>query len=406
MERIIFFTFVSFILTSSLAFADDNSLVRVRLFAGQTSFRLEGEGVSLNGHAESIRPISLPKISRWIFRPKKIQGRVLWQAQQIYPTSQSLFFNSTKPLIISGYNLRSGNQFLQGALNLTGTKEGRFDIISFVPLRVYLVGVLNGEMPKDWPLDTLKAQAVAARSYVESVRRERKNMAFDVESDHRDQVYSSGVPQVFGNTLSLQERAVFETKNMILSHNHEPLKAYFHADCGGEPASAASVWGQEQKNNPSASMCYSQRQSTWNYQISQPELFAKIKILFPAFNEKLFKKFQWLHQPQHHRVSEVKIVMNDGKSFQLRSQEFREALGYGNLKSTLFEVQNKNNIYFFTGKGYGHGVGLCQHGAQAMAQVGKKFQQILSHYYPTAQLIYQTPEPKMFPSRGLSSIEL
>ncbi len=384
----------------------DVSIVRVRLLSQQNQLEIEGEGITFNGKEEFIKSVSVPTVSKWNLRYKKVQGRILWQVSKTYPTTQNLFFNTQKPLVISGQNLKSGNKYWQGNLSLVKSTRSSFDVIAQIPLRSYLIGVLKGEMPKDWPLESLKAQAIAARSYVDSVRRERKNFPFDVDADHRDQVYSSGLPKGFGEATTLQERAVFETKNIILAQNEKPLKAYFHSDCGGEPASAASVWGQEQKNSRTPAMCFSQRRSDWSFKLSKAELFKKIKNIFPEFDEKHFRGFQWVRPRRQHRVSDVKIAMSGGKHFQLRSQEFREALGYGNLKSTLFEVQKVGSEYVFTGKGFGHGVGLCQHGAQAMAQSGKTYQQILNHYYPQAQLAYRVQEAAPVGERGLSSTEL
>lgn len=376
----------------------DNSVIRVRLLSQQSEFQFEGFGVSFNGQQETIQSISIPQRTKWTVVKKIAGGKSFWQVTQTYPSYKNLIFNAEKPLLILGHDLVSGENHWQGFLQLVPSGDRKFDLISGVLLKIYLVGVLHGEMPKNWPLDTLKAQAIAARSYAQSVMKERKKMSFDVEADHRDQVYSSVVKTVFKAEFSRQEQAVHDTKNLILFEKNHLLKAYFHSDCGGEPTSAALVWGGSKKQGSVfPKSCAFNKKNDWSYSVDERELFGKMKALSADFDESLFSQFQWEHRPNQRRISEVLILLNNGKKLKLTSQEFRKAIGYGNLKSTLFTVDKKNGVYTFSGQGFGHGVGLCQRGARTMAQDGKKFHEILAHYYPEAQIVdgsRSQPSPK------------
>ncbi len=364
----------------------DDSLIRVRLLSEQTHFSFEGIGVAFNGKKEFFQAIAIPQISRWTVQLQNISGNTYWQVSQVYPVEKNLIFKSNEPLVVLGQNLSTDRNFWPGIVSLVKSEKGKFNLISRLPLKNYLAGVLNGEMPKDWPLSTLKAQAIAARSYAQSIMNERKKFSYDVETDHRDQVYIPNVTPDLGAPLTNQQRAIFETRNIILVEKNRLLKAYFHSDCGGESASAKSVWGVSRPSLVLPGKCSSEKKSEWVYKIEEDQLLKKLKSVLPRLNGSIFSAFQWIYSPKSERLSEVKIAFAQGKPAQLSSQDFRKALGYNNLKSTLFNVQKQDHFYIFNGRGFGHGVGLCQWGARSMGKAGSSFQNILAHYYPGAEL--------------------
>ncbi len=371
----------------SFAKSIDDSLIRVRLLSEQTHFSFEGMGVAFNGKKEVFQAIAIPQISRWTVQLQNISGNTYWQVSQVYPVEKNLIFRSNEPLVILGQGLSTNQNLWPGVLSLVKSEKGKFNLISRLPLKNYLMGVLNGEMPKDWPLATLKAQAIAARSYAQSIMNERKKFSYDVEADHRDQVYIPNTTPDFGAIITNQQRAVLETRNIILLEKNRLLKAYFHSDCGGESASAKSVWGVSRPALVLPGKCSSEKKSEWVYKIDEEQLLKKLKSVMSRLNENIFSAFRWIYLPKSERLSEVKIELAQGKPVQLSSQDFRKALGYNNLKSTLFQVQKVGNGYVFNGRGFGHGVGLCQWGARTMGKAGSSFQNILAHYYPGAELL-------------------
>ena len=382
--RFIFFCALTFY--SFYIFANDNDLVRVRILSEQKSFAFEGEAIVFNGQREDIIPVAIPQFSKWKVQIVRKGDDRFWLASQIYPTVKKTIYRVNQNLNILGKNIGDGKNEWPGSLRLIAGKQDQFDLISVLPLKSYLVGVLNGEMPKDWPLETLKSQAVASRSYVRALMKERKNKNFDVESDVRDQVFTLSVSGLESEIpVTQQQRAVKETQDLSLTFQNKIIKAYFHSDCGGEPASVSSVWGH-QGHPTSRKQCFSERKLEWTYQIGKDELFEKMKSIWSSFDKDQFISFKWLRLPSLQRISSVEIDFKSGKNLKISSQEFRKLLGYTNLKSTLFQVRQENDQYIFTGTGYGHGVGLCQYGAKAMGKLGYSYQQILSHYYPETKL--------------------
>ncbi len=388
------FLFCVFTFYSFFVFADDNDLVRVRILSEQKTFSFEGESIVFNGQREEIVPIAIPRFSKWSVQIIRKGNDRFWLASQTYPVVKKIIYKSTRNLNVTGKNISDGKSEWPGTLRLIAGNQDQFDLISVLPLKNYLVGVLNGEMPKDWPLETLKSQAVASRSYIRALMRERKNKNFDVESDIRDQVF---VPAENDSESAIlvtqQELAVKETQDLSLTHQNKVIKAYFHADCGGEAASASSVWGS--KGHPKAQkQCLSEKKIEWVYKINRDELLEKLRSVTANFNKEQFISFQWQRLPNLQRISNVQIDFSSGKNLRISSQEFRKLLGYTNLKSTLFQVRKENDQYIFTGTGYGHGVGLCQYGAKAMGKLGYAYQQILSHYYPETKLEKSRSESK------------
>jgi stage II sporulation protein D len=91
-------------------------------------------------------------------------------------------------------------------------------------------------------------------------------------------------------------------------------------------------------------------------------------------------------QSESHRAEWVDLIFNKGIFKRVRGEDIRRLLGYDKIKSTMFAVQKNTDGWAFKGRGFGHGVGMCQHGAKAMAKNGSDFRKILAHYYPGSVL--------------------
>jgi stage II sporulation protein D len=148
----------------------------------------------------------------------------------------------------------------------------------------------------------------------------------------------------------------------LLNLKRHPLKAYYHSDCGGKTVSASSVWKQETENDvgvASDEFCATNPRSQWKLTMAKQKL------------ADLLKNF----------------------AGDLRSNEFRKLVGFMQLKSTKFEIfqktdkksdENNKDEIEFVGRGFGHGVGMCQWGSKDLGARGFSYQRILQHYYPLA----------------------
>lgn len=331
----------------------DQGWIRVRLLKSQEQLLFLNQGQ---------RTLVQRKNNQWLVNKKALE-------------QNEIYFDQVKGL----------NNSLPSRLYLIGKKE-RFDVIGFLSLESYLSGVLTSEMPKSWPLEALKAQSVAARSYALAVQSERRTADFHVESSVLDQVYTHQVDAKI-------HQAVLETSGVILlSPEKKILKSFYHADCGGATSEAKNVWGAGvNMGRASDSSCPANPKASWSLRMTQKSLFQKIKEKWaPEMNLEL-EELKFSPEPEGERFMSVNFLWSNGVGSQILAQQFREILGFSKLKSTRFDVKQEKGWIEFKGRGYGHGVGLCQWGARNLALKGQDYQQILHHYYPAAEIDKEAP---------------
>ncbi len=259
-------------------------------------------------------------------------------------------------------------------------------VVNISPLERYIAGVVAKEMHPKWPIEALKAQAVAARSYAVAIMKKPRSTHYDLASTTMDQVYS-GVSGEDSRTL-LAARA---TAGQVLHAKRKVLKAYYHSHCGGRTELPKNVWGKREPAYRSVSCPYhrvKQPQTEWRHELTKSTLQQKLKNLSAI----LPQSFQRLANLQvnrsinSNRVSTVTMADDKGNSLELEAGYFRKIIGNRLLKSTRFRIIDRKSSVEFKGSGFGHGVGLCQYGTKEMAKLGKNYNEILRHYYPLASL--------------------
>ncbi|MGN7478128.1 stage II sporulation protein D [Solibacillus silvestris] len=244
-----------------------------------------------------------------------------------------------------------------------------------VPIDDYLIGVLAGEMPASFHVEALKAQAIAARTYVLKQTNFGKKpilttTAHQVYNDKnlREQKWQTAFAE---NEQKLTE-AVQQTANQILTYNDQLITAMFHA---------ASFQQTESAEN------YSGNPIPYLIATSSPEQLnsEQTHYTYEQLNKKLQQKFTKaqlqnakLHHNDSSRVEQITIHKK-----RWSGRDFRTLL---NLRSTYFTWQHTATGITITTYGYGHGVGMSQYGANTMAQNGSTAEQILAHYYPSTIL--------------------
>lgn len=266
-------------------------------------------------------------------------------------------------------------------------KGDHCEVINILPIDKYLAGLLNVEMSPSWPLEALKAQAVSSRSYAYFKMEENKNADFDLESSTQDQVYQGA-----GSETPKSNLAVELTKNVRLTTPFfAPFKAYFHSNCGGRTEVPESVWGNADKlYRPVVCPYHNEESKTnhWNASI----LLSTIENSLRRFGGLLPSNFQHLARlepGQRNKSLRMKNLLAwdaKGNSLRISAAQFRNAIGNTKIKSTAFSLTGDQQQVNISGSGFGHGVGLCQVGARAMAKLGYNYQQILRHYYPLAKI--------------------
>ncbi|QHW32564.1 stage II sporulation protein D [Paenibacillus rhizovicinus] len=267
------------------------------------------------------------------------------------------------------------------------TEEKR---IERMPIELYVRGVLAGEMPVDFELEALKAQAIAARTYIyrRLLTGDRSGLTdkakkADVDDTVMNQVYVSlgallgrwSGSEKEANLQKLNE-AVEGTKGLIVTYGGEPIQASFFSTSNGYTENASDYWNVDLPYLRSVA-------SPWDKEIS-PKYEEKVTMKLKEAAAKLgvktaeVRSMRILDTTSGERVKDIKV---GGETF--TGREIREKLS---LASSDFAWTIDGNEISFTTKGYGHGVGMSQWGADGMAENGATARQILSHYYSGAKV--------------------
>lgn len=260
--------------------------------------------------------------------------------------------------------------------------------VNVVDLEDYVAGVIGAEMGSESHREALAVQAIISRGFgVQQVEEERKSKAkrwFDVYDDTRDQVYAG-----LGKTSSAVRKAVEETRGKVLLYQGKPFTTYFSSTCGGHTEAVEDVFGGSPFKPLSGipcTWCEKSRVYEWTAKFTETEVRDLLRKAGHEIGD--VKKIEVLDRMEHGRVKLVKLWSTGAaKPLELSGKALRDALDVDKLLSTKFEVAREGDDYIFTGRGWGHGVGLCQTGAMRMAEKGKKAEEILETYYPGAQVV-------------------
>ena len=269
--------------------------------------------------------------------------------------------------------------------------KGTFDAVNHVMLEDYLRSVVSAEMPKAWPVEALKAQTVAARTYALFRRQEMSENYFDVETDVRDQMYggvNSEDPGV--------DEAVRGTAGMILIHNNQIARTFFHANCGDRTEDGSEVFRKVNVPYLKSVPCeYGKNSPYYTWQIGLRINEIETALARAGLHHGKILSLATQGRTKSGRVKTL-AVRGARNVAMVNAVDFRLALGGTRLKSTRFTIQRQGTMVTFKGIGYGHGVGLCQWGAKGMADARRTFRDILGKYYPgaivTANVLASAPE--------------
>lgn len=274
-------------------------------------------------------------------------------------------------LLVDGRELRS-------AAMLVATDKG-LSVINVMDMEDYLVGVVNGEIDSGWPSEAVMAQVVAARTYA-LYRTEAGKELFDLRSDVLDQVYAG-----LRSEDHRASEAVRRTRGQVLYADGALVPAFFHSSCGGVTADVGEVWGIPHPSLQSVLCgdCGSAPKGRWEVSLTVAEIRRALGALYPGGDQAL--TLAVARRSRDGRVAVLTGTTASG-SFSVDTEDFRREIGYGRLLSTRFSVRAEANSVVFQGSGYGHGVGLCQWGAKGAADRGLTYREILSRYYPGAEI--------------------
>ena len=298
-----------------------------------------------------------------------------WQLEalesRLYVDNENIGQSITFQPIGSLINWRG--QKYRGAIQFVAVGE-KIRVINRLDLEQYLRGVVPAEMQGNWPLEALKAQAVASRSY--ALARLNPQGDYDVCGTIQCQVYR-GVSVEHNRS----DRAIRETNGTVLVHQGEIAVTYYHSDSGGTVASSAEVWGVSEPYLVSKSDVgtYTPHRN-WQFRIDPSRVTTALRGLGSDIGS--VSSLQILEYSESGRVSQLKISGSEG-SVVLKGQVLNKIVRGWGMKSTLFMLLDGLTAQ---GDGWGHGVGMSQYGAKQLAQSGYTYSEILRFYYPGTRL--------------------
>ncbi len=302
----------------------------------------------------------------------------------------------------SPYVVSANGDRYRGNLRLIVREDSQsFDVINVVPIESYLAGVVGAEMPSYWEPEALKAQAIASRTYGLFIKRafgSKRN--WDVRKTQASQVYKG---------LSAESATVWaavnETAGKVLLTKHSDgqegiFPTYYSSTCGGHTQDSKSVFGDSYSTLGGVKCPYCRGVAKMSFffwpmaEFDADQVSNQIMKRYPKVqNLGEIKRIEPSKVSKHDdfdRITSVKLTGKEGKSAFLRGEDLRLTVDPSGMKirSTACRILKVGDKFrFYSGRGYGHGVGMCQCGAQGMARGGKSSEEILGYYYPGSKIM-------------------
>jgi stage II sporulation protein D len=264
--------------------------------------------------------------------------------------------------------------------------EGRLLVTATMPMEEYIAGVLAGETPNFKSDEALKAMAVAARTYAMHFGSRHAVDGFDFcDSTHCQNLRLTDVTSRLRNLANA-------TAGEVLWYDGEPAATYFHANCGGMTEDGRYILGNQEQRAPylkqhTDTYCVRTGSNQWRSEVSKQELQRALAAEGVDVPGRL-RVVAVLHRTPSGRVEFLTVT--GSQSITVPGLTFRAAvgrnIGWERLKSNWYDVHVEGDNIVFHGRGSGHGVGLCQTGAEVMGDEGRSYREILSFYYPGTKL--------------------
>ncbi len=375
-KRIFFFVFFLVFVCVPPLFADNGPLIRIAVAKD-----IDSVTIKINGAYEISNPATREILEKDLgFNPtiisKGSQGLKFGERQLNYVRLR--FYSSHDVAVIAAGKERRYRGFVDVLL----LPNGKLLVVNQLEVEDYIKGVLVHEVSNRWPIEAIKAQAVATRSYAFVQIAANIIKDFDVTNDIYSQVYGGRTSERYRTNL-----AVDATKGEILIFEGKVLPAYFHATCGGHTEDAAELWPKQVLAPLKGVRCIYCRQSPhyfWKRNVVLKEIQAKLNA--KGYSIGLIEDIMITSRNDSDRILSLTITDRAGKQIAISGKDFREILGPNFIRSNNYYIVMQGYYCDFLGKGWGHGVGMCQWGAQGMSAQGLSYDKILEFYYPGATI--------------------
>jgi stage II sporulation protein D len=350
--------------------------VGVKVAAEDAAIGADG-GVTVRGAAAGENVALVRSLPRATFRPSAVPGLL-----RLLETGDVLESALVQPTYADTVVTVDATPY-RGVVEVLPAEEG-LTVVNVVPLEAYLRGVVPNELaPEAFPqIEAQKAQAVAARSYVLAHLGDYSSRGYDVCATAACQVYRGSASE-----HPLTDRAVEETRGTVATWRGRPIHAFYTSTCGGHTEAGTAVL-EDGAPYLQGVACPTERAigprldttAEWRVRL-RPRDVARAVSRYGSVGRVL--DLVPTRVGVSGRVVELRVAGTEG-TLELRGQRVQLGLG---LRESLFVLRKETSAagdiegFVFTGKGWGHGVGLCQVGASGMARAGASFEDILKHYY-------------------------
>ncbi|OGX14469.1 MAG: hypothetical protein A2351_00300 [Omnitrophica bacterium RIFOXYB12_FULL_50_7] len=261
--------------------------------------------------------------------------------------------------------------------------KGSLDVINRLELDDYVKGVIPFEGNPKWALESLKAQAVVSRTFALTKMLARQKEEYDVSAGFTSQVYAG--KQIENDRT---DQAVDATRGEVLHYKEKIFPAFYHSTCGGGTTAADLVW----RVKPLPPLCgveckFCQRSPhyKWEAVVTPAEIKQKLaKQEMPVQDVLGIRTDKIDRTGRAHKF----VIQSTWAEKTVDADAFRVWIDPMRLKSNLItKIGTRDGAFVFKGKGWGHGVGMCQYGMKYLGELGYGYQEILGYYYPGAQVV-------------------
>ncbi len=358
-------------------------------------------------------------------------------------------YNSNNEVYFSGQDTKEEvsvvnveGTYYRGGITAKRLSNSDMTVINTLPLEEYLYGVIPGEMPVSWPIEALKAQAVAARGFALSNFNKYEEFDFNLCNTVNSQVYKG-----YSVEKSNSNRAVDETKGKVVTYRGKIIEHYYHSNSGGQTENSENVWSTPLPYIKGVTDEFSldSPHSTWSVVFTADEIKSALEkhnidigdvlgievtslsnngrvlslTMYGTKGEEVLEKqksrtvlglksnyFSVDSNNANNSNNDSEISAVSGNSYEVKSINLKDK--YIITADGMYEIESSNEISIFNGeeyktikeesanlpadtfiingKGYGHGLGMSQYGAKKMAQLGYKYDEILKHYYTDVEV--------------------
>ncbi len=279
--------------------------------------------------------------------------------------------------------LRVNGRKYRGDLRIALKRGKKLTVINKLGLEEYLYGVLPREISPEWPVEAMKTQAVVSRTYAARNMGKHNSKGYDLSAT----VFC----QVYGGLQCEDERsnkAVDATEGEVIYYKGELISAVFHSTCGGFTEKSSNVW--ETNSSPGYLKCvrcpYCRKSPRYSWKKTIKKETIRKKLNKSGYKVGRIHKIKVAGRASFSKRAININVYHDAGKLSIPSNKFRIAVGADIVKSTMVKLKNYPDEIKYVGRGWGHGVGLCQWGAKGMAERGYKYLKIIRKYFPGTKI--------------------